>query len=151
MYCISIKFILQLKMTFNRTNKGKRKGIWVLLPLSPSKGGVMAGEWSRQSGSAERPHRPQRLPAGQWRIASGDVRWKRRRAVESRGSACLCVSARLPYPYEIGLMVLGFWGSGKVSGKVRWVMDRLDSRGLWGCFWIRGELLNKMTQKHRET
>jgi hypothetical protein len=34
MHCTTINFILQLKMTFNRTNKGKRKGIWVLLPLT---------------------------------------------------------------------------------------------------------------------
>jgi hypothetical protein len=27
MHCTTINFILQLKMTFNRTNKGKRKGI----------------------------------------------------------------------------------------------------------------------------
>jgi hypothetical protein len=59
---------------------------------------------------------------------------KRRRAVESRGSACLRVSVRLPYPYGPGLMGLRFWGSGEVSGKVRCAMGRLDLRGVWAAF-----------------
>jgi hypothetical protein len=68
--------------------------------------GADAGEQSgsagtpatRASAQAAAPRRPG--AGGRAATASTVASRERRRAVETRGSACLCVSARLPYPYD---------------------------------------------------
>jgi len=77
-----------------------------------------AGERSGRSSSAGTPATRASAQTAAPACASVANR-ERRRAVEGCGSACLRVSARLPYPYGLGLMVLGFRGSREVSGKVR--------------------------------
>jgi hypothetical protein len=106
------------------------------------RGGSVGGRSARADG---------RLPGGkrgaQWRAAvrgrSGGTR--------SRDEVVACASARarlpVPYPFGPGLMDLGLWGSGEVSGKVRWAMGHLEV----GCFRVGRELLHKMTHKHKET
>ena len=77
-------------------------------------GSGAAGGWSSSAGTL----------AGGASVSGEPSRERRRRGAWSRVAAAARQS----------LGILGDWGRECLSGKVRWAMSRLDSRGLWAAF-----------------